>query len=162
MSVRVAGVVISSVFPALCASVAAFGADGHALFDGRCAACHQKGGVGSANLAPPLVDRPLWEKLGANAVTYISGIMIGGFSGRIVTGEQTWAGYVMPPQDDMSNEELAAIGSYVLGKLNGLALQVTVSAVAQARVQPPTHGELRRLRGGNIDPVPGAHDGTKD
>jgi mono/diheme cytochrome c family protein len=144
---HVAGLVASSVLPALCASVAAFGADGHALFDGRCAACHQKGGVGSANLAPPLVDRPLWEKLGPNAVSYISGIMVGGFSGRIVTRDQPWIGYVMPPQDDMSNEELAAIGTYVLGKLNGLHLKVSVSDVAQARAQPPTHGELRKLRG---------------
>jgi mono/diheme cytochrome c family protein len=162
MRARVAGVAISGAFLALCASVTAFGADGRALFDGRCAVCHQKGGVGSANLAPPLADRPLWEKLGANAVTYISGIMIGGFSGRIVTGDQTWAGYVMPPQDDLSDGQLAAIGSYVLGKLNGLGLQVTVSAVARARAQPPTHGELRRLRGGNTDPSPGAHHATRD
>src|SRR5271170_5723078 len=125
----------------------ALAADGQALFNGTCAACHQPGGVGSPGLAPPLADLPLWKRLGASAGTYLQGVMLTGMSGSIEVEGQTYVGLIMPPQERMTNEELAAIGNYVLGTLNGLQSPgLTEASVAQVRAAPPTHATLREIR----------------
>jgi mono/diheme cytochrome c family protein len=125
----------------------ALAADGKALFNGTCAACHQRGGAGSPGLAPPLADLPLWKRLGASAATYLRGVMLTGMSGSIEVDGQTYAGLIMPPQEQMSNEELAAIGNYVLGTLNGLPSPgLTEASIAEIRAAPPTHATLREIR----------------
>jgi mono/diheme cytochrome c family protein len=122
-------------------------ADGQALFNGTCAACHQPGGTGSPGLAPPLADLPLWKRLGASAGTYLQGVMLAGMSGSIEVEGQVYVGLIMPPQERMTNEELAAIGNYILGTLNGLpSPALTEASVAQVRAAPPAHAILREIR----------------
>lgn len=124
----------------------AFATDGETLFDDRCAVCHQRGGVGSPGLAPPLVDESLWGRLGASAPLYIAGVMIAGLSGSIEVASQKYSGLVMPPQDRMTDDQLAAIGTYILSKLNNSSLRLSVTTLAEIRIAPPTHARLREMR----------------
>ena len=125
----------------------AVASDPEALFNGTCGACHQPGGVGSPGLAPPLADKPLWNRLGATAATYLQGVMFAGLSGGLEIDGQKYSGLVMPPQDRLSDSDLTAIGNYILGTINGLsAPQLTTESVAAARASPATHATLRALR----------------
>jgi mono/diheme cytochrome c family protein len=124
----------------------AFATDAETLFNDNCAVCHQRGGVGSPGLAPPLVDKGLWDKLGAEAPAYIAGVMLAGLSGPIEVAGQQYSGLVMPPQDRMNDDELAAIGTYVLSKLNNSGERLVATSLAEVRSAPPTHARLREMR----------------
>jgi mono/diheme cytochrome c family protein len=130
-------------------SSTALALDGEALFNDTCAACHQRGGIGSPGLAPPLADESLWERLGDAGPAYIVGVMLSGLSGSIDVNGEKYSGLVMPPQDRMSDDELAAIGSYVLSMLNKSSAKLIAATVAGARTAPPTHAELRSIRRAN-------------
>jgi mono/diheme cytochrome c family protein len=122
-------------------------ADGEALFNASCAVCHQRGGTGSPGLAPPLAGRVLWSKLGDAAGAYLQGVMLVGLSGPLEVSGQRYTGLIMPPQDRMTDEELAAIGVYVLSALNTVAApKLTPSTVALTRAAPPTQAALREMR----------------
>jgi len=126
----------------------AFAADGEAMFKQTCAVCHQAGGVGSPGLAPPLANRELWEKLGANGPRYLAGVMLGGMSGRIEAAGVDYVGLVMPPQQQLDDEQLAAIGTYVLAVMNRSSETLDASAIRQLRSNPLGHSELRKIRRG--------------
>jgi mono/diheme cytochrome c family protein len=129
----------------------AFAQDGEALFNGTCAACHQRGGVGSPGLAPPLVDKPLWNRLGTSAPAYLQGVMLSGMSGHLEVEGEEIVGLVMPPQERISDAELAAIGNYILGILNAMpGTALTAETVARVRAAPPTHTALRAIRKGGV------------
>src|SRR5580704_15757555 len=98
-------------------------ADGQSLFNDSCALCHQKGGTGSPGFAPPLANRTLFSRLGNNADLYITGVMLGGMSGVLEVDGTSYKGLIMPSQARMTDEELAAIGTYVLRELNGTTNQ---------------------------------------
>ena len=127
-------------------STVAFASDGERLFNESCALCHQHGGAGSLGLAPPLVDKNLWDKLGASASLYIAGVMLAGLSGPIEVAGQQYSGLVMPPQDRMTDDELAAIGTYILSKLNNSDGKLTAPLLSGVRASPPTHARLREMR----------------
>jgi mono/diheme cytochrome c family protein len=93
-----------------------------------------------------LADKELWARLGSRAPGYIVGVMLAGFSGTIEVSGTTFSGLIMPPQDRMSDEDLAAIGNYVLSTLNDSKEKVLTGDVAKLRAAPPTHAELRATR----------------
>jgi hypothetical protein len=73
--------------------------------------------------------------------------MLSGFSGTIEVGGQQYVGLVMPPQARMTDDELAAIGIYVLSTLNGISNpKLSATTVAMVRAAPPTHAALREMR----------------
>ena len=119
---------------------------GRSLFDDNCSGCHQVGGIGSPGLAPPLVDPELFAAFGETAPAYVAGVLLGGLSGEIVADGETYLGLAMPSQSWMTDEELAAVGNYVLGELNELDVQVTASMLAGMRTKVPGHAELLALR----------------
>lgn len=119
-----------------------------ALFDSTCGACHQPGGAGVPGLAPPVADKDVFARLGEKAPAYVAGVMIGGLSGTIEAGGQSYIGLVMPPQDHLSDEDLLALGNYVLNELNGTGLAIDADLLAQTRKAPPSHKELRDMRAG--------------
>jgi mono/diheme cytochrome c family protein len=123
-------------------------ADGKALFNDTCVLCHQPGGVGSPGLAPPIADKSLFSRLGDRAARYIAGVMLAGMSGPLEIDGVQYTGLNMPSQARMSDEELAAIGNYVLSELNGLGTQLTPANVAEIRAAPLNHAALRQLRRG--------------
>jgi mono/diheme cytochrome c family protein len=117
-----------------------------ALFEDNCGACHQSGGVGLPGLAPPLVDAQLWAGLGEEAPKYLAGVMLGGLSGTIEAGGQSYIGLVMPTQGELADADLIAIADYVLNDLNQTGLTLDPALLAQTRAAIPSHKTLRDLR----------------
>lgn len=139
---------IGTILLAAIISAPAQAQDGRALFDSVCAACHQAGGVGNPGIAPPLNDAAFWQRLGDRAPGYVAGVMTSGLSGMIQSGGQVYAGLVMPPQP-MTDEELAAIGSYLLGTINQTGQAIDPALIAKTREAPPSHSALQKLRKGS-------------
>ena len=131
---------------ALCGAPATADETGRTLFDANCSSCHQVGGTGQSGLAPPLVDKPLWDGLGPQSPEYLAGILIGGFSGTIVAGGERFIGLAMPPQDWMTDEELLSVANYVLNDLNGLGIDMPAETIAAQRLARPSHADLRAIR----------------
>lgn len=122
---------------------------GQNLFMNVCEACHGKGGVGTAGIAPPLVDADLWSRLGDKAPTYIANILAGGMSGKITALGVDYIGLVMPPQSEVASaEELTAVANYVLKDLNGLSQAADAADIHAALKAPRTHKQLRAMREG--------------
>jgi mono/diheme cytochrome c family protein len=116
------------------------------LFNDACAACHQTGGAGNPGVAPPLNDAILWQRLGDRAPAYLAGVMISGLTGTIDAGGQMFAGLAMPSQAAMPDDDLAAIGTYVLSTLNNTGFKLDPTTVAAIRQAPPSHAALRKPR----------------
>lgn len=118
---------------------------GKQLFDARCVACHSADGAGTPGLAPPLAHA--LPSLGGEAGrAYVAKVLTHGLSGRIVSQGQAYVG-AMPAQADLSDDDLAAVASYVASALNGLPQAgFTAADLARARAMPATHKELREER----------------
>ncbi len=123
-------------------------ADGAALFQQSCAACHGADGAGIPGLAPPLAKAEVWGTLGPLAPRYLAQVMAGGMSGAITASGVTYAGVAMPPQSQLSTAELELIAGYVLGTLNDGKLYPSQADIEQARGQLLPRSELRQWRSG--------------
>ncbi|WP_084536736.1 c-type cytochrome [Azospirillum halopraeferens] len=145
---RVPAVMAAAITAAAVFAAPAAAADGARVFAEVCAACHQDGGVGAPGLAPPLVDAPLWQRLGDAAPAYVAGVLLGGLSGTIEVAGERYIGLVMPPQDALDDASLAAVATYVLRDLNGVAVSVDPGVIAGLRGAIPSHGALRTMRKG--------------
>ena len=135
--------IVIAVVCGLLLSENGWSSQGERLFNDTCAACHQKGAVGAPGLAPPLRNAALWARLGSRSASYIVGVMLFGMSGTL-DGPET--SLIMPPQDQLSDTQLAAIATYVLKELNGMNSAIDAKWVAAKRASPVSHGELRELR----------------
>ncbi len=140
------GRVFSLAALALLAAPAMASGTGEALFADRCSGCHQPGGVGQSGLAPPLVNKALWSRLGPRSTDYLAGVLVGGFSGTITANGERFIGLAMPPQNWMSDEDMKAIADYILNDLNGVGVDISVGAFVAKRQAPPPHPALRALR----------------
>jgi mono/diheme cytochrome c family protein len=129
----------------LSASRAAAGDEGEQLFATNCAVCHMADGAGSPSLAPPLRNE-LWKRLGAKGPDYIASVMISGLVAVPLDGVRYAA--AMPPWSQLSDAQLAAIGTHVLKKLNGTKTAVTAAQVKRARLAAPGVAELKAMRSG--------------
>ena len=131
---------------ALCAGAAgAASQDGAALFEAHCSACHNSGGIGTPGLAPPL-DRPdFWQALGDNAPRYVSGVVTKGLAAQITVRGEHYAGLMMPPVPATTDEELAAIASWVIGTLGKTEQTVSPEDIAAARTGM-TMADVKALR----------------
>jgi mono/diheme cytochrome c family protein len=123
-------------------------ADGKSLFSDNCVACHQKGGIGTPGLAPPLVSDTL-KKAGSVERDYVPLVIIHGLSGPIKVKGQTFVS-AMPPRDDLSDVEVASLANYVLHDLNHLAADKS-KPLAEADITPlrkttVDHQALRDMR----------------
>lgn len=123
----------------------AAGPDGAALFETHCAACHNAGGTGTPGLAPPL-DRPdFWQALGDDAPEFVSGVITKGLNMQISVRGQQYAGMMMPPVAGASDEELAAIASWILDALGETGQRVSAEDIAAAR-DGLTNDALKAMR----------------
>jgi len=122
--------------------------DAAGQFAATCGACHMPDGSGIPGLAPPLADGALWEGLAEDAPTYVAGVILSGLAGTIEAGGQTYAGLVMPSHARLSDETIAALGTYVLTRLNDTGHALDPEAVATLRENPPGHADLIALRKG--------------
>lgn len=112
------------------AAPATSNAAGEAAF-ARCIACHQTTGLGIPNVFPPLagsewvngiVDRPI-------------AILIHGLQGQIKVAGNTYTNAMMPygTGAPMSDEEIAAVLTYVRSNFGNTASAVTAADVARVR-----------------------------
>ncbi len=122
--------------------------DGAAVYANVCAACHGADGSGQPGLAPPLANDELWKSLGDKAGSYAVGVVLSGLTGKIEAKGQSYIGLAMPPHSMMTDEEIAAVVTYVLATLNHMPFTVAAPQVAEARAAPPGHAALRALRKG--------------
>ncbi len=81
---------------------------GKITYANLCAACHQAHGYGLDGLAPPLVDSD-WV-LGKPDVT--ARIVLNGLGGPVKVGNRIWD-LTMPPMGMLSDEDIAAVMTYV-------------------------------------------------
>jgi mono/diheme cytochrome c family protein len=136
---------IFAVLVALAATGTAEAANGEQVYVENCAACHQPDGSGVPGLAPPLRGE-LWKRLGGRSAAYLAGVLVSGMVGVPLDGQRF--GAAMPPWAHLSDPELAAVGSYVLQKLNGGKAGLGVAAVKEARKASPDVTALKKLREG--------------
>ena len=106
--------------------------DGTALLAQHCAACHQPDASGTVGLAPTLKGEH-WARLGAER-SYLPTVLLKGLSGPIKVGAETFVGSMPAFAQQLSDAELAALGSHVR-RLQG--------AVDEA---PLAAGEVKALR----------------
>lgn len=128
------------------ASSVCAGEAGKALFDQRCVACHQAGGVGAPGLAPPLAHPELWQSLNSQAQHYFYSVLVSGLSGTLTVDGMGYYGLVMPTQADLSKDDMLALADYVLNDLNGLDVEPSSDAAEQARANPLPHPQVMAIR----------------
>ncbi|MGM0558662.1 MAG: c-type cytochrome [Myxococcota bacterium] len=104
-------------------------AAGESLYVNACATCHADDGTGVTDAFPPLA--------GADIVTgdteLLTRITLHGMSGPLRVKDQNYNGYMPSFAGRFSNDELAAILTYIRSSWGNEAAPVTAEAVAQVR-----------------------------
>jgi nitrite reductase (NO-forming)/hydroxylamine reductase len=102
---------------------------GKAAYLAHCAACHQPDGSGLRGAFPPLAGV---DYLKTQPVEDIIGVVLKGLSGPIVVNGVTYNA-VMPAMSHISDQDVAAILTYVYASWNNPGHQVTPAQVAAVR-----------------------------
>jgi len=110
--------------------IAAMLADGEAIFNANCAACHQRTGQGLAGAFPPLAGS---DYLAGDRKQVLSAALFG-LSGPITVNGQDYNG-VMPSMGYLTDAELAAALSYVFTSWGNTGSTVSVEEVAALRAE---------------------------
>lgn len=134
--------------------------EGQRLYLTHCAACHQANGRGLPGAFPPLADSDYLMQDRSRALA----VVLEGLSGEIVVGGEEYDG-VMPGMGYLSDDEIAAILTYVTNTWGNEAAAFSVAEVADVRRETgredraagerhpgATEGEMR-YRGSPI-PIP--------
>jgi mono/diheme cytochrome c family protein len=106
--------------------------DGPALYRRHCLACHQADGGGVPNMQPPILGSA-WVKGAPQPLALF--VMTGGFNSA--SRKESDVGNVMPAFPQLSNEELAALLTYVRQKFGDGTGPVTAADVRDARKSVP-------------------------
>ncbi len=103
--------------------------DGEKIYLSRCSSCHQADGMGIAGVFPPLVETD-W-------VTGDKGrlirIVLGGMMGEVKVNGVIYSGAMPPWKSFMTDEEVAAMLTYVRSAWENSASAVTAHEVSQVR-----------------------------
>jgi mono/diheme cytochrome c family protein len=119
-------------------------ADGHAVYENRCAACHQATGQGLPGAFPPLAG----SEFVLGEAERVVRIVLHGLSGPVTVKGQTFNGAMPAWADQLSDAEIAAVLTYVRSSFGNAAPAVTSDVVAAqrtataSRATPWTAGEL--------------------
>jgi len=108
------------------AGAAAMG--GKALFLTHCSACHQATGLGIPGAFPPLAASGRVTGTPENLVK----IVLLGITGKLTVQGSTYTGQ-MPPLAQLSDAEIAAIGSYERSSFGNVAAPFDAALVAKVR-----------------------------
>jgi nitrite reductase (NO-forming) / hydroxylamine reductase len=112
------------------ASVAAQVADGKAVFEVACMACHQADGKGLPGAFPPLAGSDYLLKDKDRAV----GVVVNGLQGEVVVND-TKFNSVMPAMTQLSDKEIADALTYALNSWGNAGGAVSVAQVAAVRAK---------------------------
>jgi nitrite reductase (NO-forming) len=104
---------------------------GKALFNGTCSVCHQPAGTGLPGVFPPLAQSDFLNADHQRAVN----IVTHGLSGK-VTVNGTEFNSVMPPMNQLNDDEVANILTYVLNSWGNKGGQIKAADVKAERSKP--------------------------
>lgn len=104
---------------------------GKSLFNGTCSVCHQATGAGLAGVFPPLAKS---DFLNADSTRAI-GVVVHGLSGKVTVNGNEYNS-VMPPMNQLNDDEVANILTYVLNSWGNKGGQVKTSDVKGVRAKP--------------------------
>jgi cbb3-type cytochrome c oxidase subunit III len=116
-------------FAVRAAAPAGAASDGQAIFVTKCAACHQASGLGSGPY-PPLAGNG--DVTAADTSTIVATVL-NGRSGPIQVNGKTFSGAMPAWKDQLTNDDIAAVLSYVRSAWSNKAAIVTADQVAVAR-----------------------------
>ncbi len=134
--------------PAEAAEVAADAANqkGAAVYARICASCHQANGQGIAGVYPPLAGSELVQ--GDPSIPIA--IVLHGFQGRIERGGKVYNGVMAGWGSVLTDEDIAAVLTYVRSSWGNSAAEITPEQVrevrqrTQGRSRPYTEAELQQ------------------
>ena len=104
---------------------------GQALFAGTCSVCHQANGAGLPGVFPPLAKSDFLGDAG-HAIK----VVLQGLSGKVVVNGSTYNS-VMPPMNQLNDDEVANILTYVLNSWGNPGGRVAADDVKKARATKP-------------------------
>lgn len=104
---------------------------GKALFNGTCSVCHQADGAGLPNVFPPLAKSDYLNADPKRAV----GVVLHGLSGKVQVNGKHYDS-VMPPMNQLNDDEVANILTYVLNSWGNKGGQVSAGDVKAVRAKP--------------------------
>lgn len=119
--------------------------DGAALYSQNCALCHQLDGSGQTGLYPPLAGSE-WLKGDPRLPVRI---VLAGLQGPVTVKGVRFDGQMPSFSNVLSDEELAAVLSYVRAEFNGVREPVPAALVARLRPErelPWTAAELKKAK----------------
>ncbi|MFT4603413.1 MAG: mono/diheme cytochrome c family protein [Rhodothermales bacterium] len=126
------GVLLMAVLVVGCSEPRVTSLSGPEIYTATCATCHGSDGLGVNNAFPPLAGSA-WVALPDSLLIRLT---LRGLRGPIRVGEQEYNN-VMPPNDFLSNEQLAAVLSFVRREFGPTAAaqspDITSSQVAVER-----------------------------
>jgi nitrite reductase (NO-forming) len=105
---------------------------GQALFAGTCSTCHQANGEGLAGVFPPLAKSSYL----AEDPKRIVDVTLHGLSGPVTVNGKEYNS-VMPPMTQLTDDEIANIGTYVLNSWGNPGGRIDKSEVAARRKAAP-------------------------
>ncbi|NML48601.1 nitrite reductase, copper-containing [Ramlibacter sp. G-1-2-2] len=112
---------------------------GQALFAGTCSVCHQGNGAGMPGVFPPLAKS---DFLAADVKRAVN-VVLHGLSGKVTVNGQEYNS-VMPPMNQLNDDEVANILTYVLNSWGNPGGQVSKEDVkAQRAAKPPAQNQAK-------------------
>lgn len=105
---------------------------GKALYNGTCSVCHQANGAGLEGVFPPLAKS---DYLNAEPKRAISNVLHG-LSGKISVNGKEYDS-VMPPMNQLNDDEVANILTYVLNGMDNKGGRITAAEVKAERAKVP-------------------------
>jgi len=103
--------------------------DGKAVFAAKCAACHQASGAGGGPYPPLAGNADVTSADTANVILSV----LNGRSGPIQVNGKTYSGTMPAWKDQLSNDDVAAVLTYVRSAWTNKAAVVTAEQIALAR-----------------------------
>lgn len=111
------------------AVAAGTGGPGAAVFNGKCAVCHQMTGKGIPNVYPPLVGSTIVSGDPALSIR----VVLHGFNGPIERDGAKFNGVMQPWQNDLTDQEIADVLTFVRSSWGNTGAAVTPSQVKEQR-----------------------------
>ncbi|MBI5648652.1 MAG: cytochrome c [Ignavibacteriae bacterium] len=105
------------------------GGPGAAIFNQKCAVCHQMTGKGIPAVYPSLAG----SELATGDPTLPIQIVLHGFQGPISRGGQSYNGVMQPWQNELSDQQIADVLTYVRSSWGNSAPAVDAAAVKTVR-----------------------------
>lgn len=112
-------------------------ADGAAVFNTRCAACHQATGMGLPGVFPPLAGS---EWVVGQEHTVVA-ILLHGINGKLTVNGNSYNGAMPAFKDQLQDAEIAAVLTHLRSTWGNQADAVTADAVAQVRRDTASQAE---------------------